>query len=122
MADQIFLAPLRSLRPEFDWRSRLEGTFYTFRAAYNTRRKLWHLDLGDADGSPLALGHPLLSGISIFEPFRGLIGFPPGQILLEDTSGAGRDPGRNDLRGDFRMKYRPLADVLELEGTALGVR
>lgn len=122
MADQLFLATLRSVRPAYRWRSRLDGVFYTFRCAYNTRRRLWHLDLRTSEGEALVLGIPILVGVSLLEPWRGLAGFPPGQIIAQDTTGQDRDPGRQDLRGVVRLIYRPEADVLAAEGTASEVR
>lgn len=117
MADLQILAPLRSVRPAFNWRDRLDGTFYLLRMSFNTRRKLWAVDLRASDGSALKLGISGVVGVSLFEPWRGLVGFPPGQLFLEDTEGLFVDPGRRDLLGRVRMGYRPEADVLAAAGT-----
>ena len=122
MSDRQQLAVLRSVRPAFSWRSRLDGVFFELRVVYNSRRHKWTIDVRDSEGTALVLGLPLLVGISLLEPWRGLIGFPPGQLFADDTTDNDRDPERNDLRGVVRLIYRPAADVATLAGTALEVR
>lgn len=119
MADDIqILAPLRSARPAFDWRNKLDGITYQFVFRYNTRNKRYALDFRSADGTDLQLGIALVEGVSLLEVRRGFAGFPPGQLFIVNTEGKGTNPGRNDFRGRSQLKYRALADVERLAGTA----
>ena len=117
MADLLFIAPQRTDRPAYRFRERLDGDDFQLRLHYNSRVQRWTLDLRDDNGNALALGVPALTGVSLFEPWRGFVGWPAGQIFFADPSGADADAGRNDLRAEIRMVYRPAEDVAAAVGT-----
>lgn len=120
MADQLMLAPLRTDRPDFGWRSRLDDVFYRFELHFNTRKRAWFLHVLGDDGTPLVYGLSLVTGTDLLGPF-GNSAFPPGQLFVEDTAGQDREAGRHDLRGELRLIYRPAADVAAHAGTATEV-
>jgi hypothetical protein len=118
MSDQHVLAPLRTTRPAFRWRSRLDGTVYGFRLAYNTRNDRWYLDVQTADGTAVVSGLRVSTGVSLLAPFGENPNLPPGQLFVRDDSGADREPGLAAFRSDHRLIYRPEADVELAAGTS----
>lgn len=110
------LAPLRTDRPGYGWRSRLDDVFYRFELHFNQRKRGWFLHIAQDDGTALAKGLSLVTGTDLLGPF-GSADFPPGQLFVEDTSGQDRHAGRHDLRGELRLIYRPAADVASHVGT-----
>lgn len=110
MADQLFLATLRTDRPAFEFRSRLDGIFYGFRLVFVQRSKRWFFDILQDDGTPINEGMAMSTGTDLLGPF-GSGKFPPGQLFILDTTGADRDATLHDLRGDHRLIYRPVDDV-----------
>ncbi len=116
MADEVQQGPPRALSPEFAFRARLDGLLYGLRFVYNSRMQRWFMDLEGADGTPLVSGLRVAAGHNMLRPFVAA-GFPPGQLFALDDSGLGRDPDRFGWRGDFRLIYRPAADVLAAAGT-----
>lgn len=116
MADQLMLAPLRTDRPGFGWRSRIDDAFYRFELHWITRKRGWFLSILRDDGTALASGISLVTGTDLLAPF-GSADFPPGQLFVEDTSGQQRNAGRHDLRGEHRLIYRPAADIAGHVGT-----
>lgn len=121
MADLALLAPSTTDRTGMRFRVRLEATVIALRLNFNTRARSWTLDLEAEDGSPIVRGLRLVEGVDLLAPFRYDGRLPPGQLFVRDTSGAHRDPGRDDLRADVRIVYRPAADVEIARGTSAEV-
>lgn len=121
MVDEILLAPSRSDRPAFRWRTRLDGRFYGFRLVFSQRMRTWLLDLSDATGAPIFTAVTCVVDQDLTRPFA-VSTIPPGQLFVRDESGLGRIPGRDAWRSDHRMIYRPEADVAAAVGTDLEVR
>lgn len=117
MADQIILATQRTERPAYRFRVRLDGVFFQVRLVYVSRKQRWILDLSDDQVEPLALAIPVVTGPSLLQPFTGRRDFPAGQLFAQDLTGADRDAGRNDLRDDIALIYRPAEDVAAAAGT-----
>lgn len=112
---------MRADRPSFRWRTRLDGAFYHLRLVWISRVHRWILDIADAANNPIALGIGVTVGCDLLAPLSAE-GRPPGQLFATDDSGAGRNPTRNGWRGDFRLIYRPAADVAAAFGTDDEVR
>jgi hypothetical protein len=77
---------------------------------------VWTLSLAQADGTLIISGQILRHGVNVLHGFRGDVRFPGrglGQLLSWDYTGAGRDPGRNDLDPGttVRLVYRDRAAV-----------
>lgn len=77
---------------------------------------VWTLDLAQADGTIIAQGQVLRHGVNILRGWRGDPRFPGagyGRLLAWDTTGAMRDPGRNDLDpgSELRLVYSPAGDA-----------
>lgn len=121
MTDQVLLAPQRSDRPSFRWRTRLEGSFYNLRLVWNSRAQRWLLDISDAVGLPIATGIGIVTGVDMLRPFADSR-LPGGQLFARDESGRGRLPTRDGWRADFRLLYRTVADVAAAAGTDDEVR
>lgn len=127
MADLVLLGPKRTDRPAFRFRTQLEGTLYGFRFVWNSRLFRWYCDLADAAGNTIASGIAIVTGNDLLAAIPGGPGpthdpKPPGQLFVVDDSGAGRLPTRNGWRSDFRLIYRPAADVAAAVGTPSEVR
>lgn len=118
MADIHLIGAQRSTRPVRLWRTRLEGAdFWGFRLVWNSRARRWLLDVSTGLGSPVVLGRGVVVDLDLLADVS-VDGRPPGQLFVRDDSGAGRIPGLYGWRGDFRMLYRPIADVEAAVGTA----
>lgn len=112
MTDFVLDAPRRATRPEFLWRSRLDGEFYSFRMTYNSRAQMWMLAVGDITAEYVVRGLRVVEGVELLAPYHYLDGVPPGQLFVVDASGQHREPGRNSFRQDHQIRYRPQADAL----------
>jgi hypothetical protein len=76
----------------------------------------WTMTLSQQDGTALIAGQILRHGINLLAGFKGDTRFPGsglGQLLAWDYTGAGQDPGRNDLDPgtNIRLVYRDRAEV-----------
>lgn len=118
MADQQIIAPTQVDRPAFSFRARLEGATYGFRIVWNARLHFWSLDVRDQSGGVMMRGMRISTGVDLLRPLRSVAGAPPGQLFVLDDSGLGREVDRTGWRSDFRLLYRPAADVEAAEGTA----
>lgn len=120
MTDLVLTAARLVERPALRWRSLLDGGWYGFRLAYNTRLQWWTLDVEGDDGSPLVAGLRVTTGTSLLRPF-GDVRLPPGQLFAQDVEGQDRDADRYALAGPIQLVYRPVADVEAAAGTAAEV-
>jgi len=118
MADQILLAPSATDSMAMRFRQRLDDVTISIRLNFNTRARLWVMDIYAQDGAPIVQGLALVEGTDLWAPFRHDARLPPGQLFVVDTSGKHRDPGKDDLRSDIRIVYRSAADVAAAVGTA----
>jgi len=109
MAERL-LALERASQSAYKFRSRLDGTAYGFRLAWNTRAEHWTAAISAADGTELLTGRVLRAGENILEQHVDAR-LPPGTLEVVDTSGAGGDPGRFDLGARVRLVYTPIAEV-----------
>lgn len=109
MADVI---PIRSDRAEDDGiRVRLDGVFYRFRLAWNTRFEYWSIGIRDDSGTPLLDGLRITLGVNMLRQFVGAM-YPPGWLVAVDTSGSSTPPGRYDLYNRrVQLVYLPAAEV-----------
>ena len=122
MSDLRFLGVVRTSRPAFRIRERLDGETFEISFRSITRIKRVSVRLYAADGSPLVSGLLLSLGVSIFEPWRGRPGYPRGQVWVEPLGGDGTEPiSMDDLRSRCRVVYRPAADVASAAGTSRAV-
>jgi hypothetical protein len=74
----------------------LAGSLYRFALFFNTRMGLWTMDIFMLDDTPLVSSIALVADWEIACQFTDLR-LPPGFLYCVDTSGAGADPGRDDL-------------------------
>lgn len=76
----------------------------------------WSLALAQQDGTLLVSGQLLRTGADVLRGFRGDVRFPGrgfGRLLAWDTSGRGRNPGRDDLDTSsvVRLAYVPASEA-----------
>lgn len=76
----------------------LNGTSYLLRTTFcEGGDGSWILDIGDANGTPMLCGVPLLPGQNLLEQFDYLaIGGVGSQLILK-SDGSGERPGPNNL-------------------------
>lgn len=121
MTDLMLIGPTRTDRPAYRWRNRLDGEFWAMRMVWNSRVQRWYLDIANAAGTAVVEGLAVVTGHDLLAPIPAG-NRPPGQLFVVDDSGAGRVPTRRGFLGDFRMVYRPEADVVAASGTSSEVR
>ena len=97
MSDLTLLGPTRSERPAFRFRTRLDGAYYVFRLAWNSRYRRWYLDIADIAGNVAVTGLAVVVGHDLLAAVPGTYR-PPGQLYVTDDSGAGRLPGLTGWR------------------------
>lgn len=116
--DLVFTSLRRSTRAEITWRSRMPdtGVIYAFRAVWNSRAQVWHLDIRRSDGTPLLLGMAMRCRTDMLAPFEGA-DWPLGQLWVEDTEGHDRDPDRTGWRTYSRLIYRRRETMERVAGT-----
>ena len=109
MAERL-LALERATGPAYRFRSRLEGTNYRFRLAYNTRADLWTLAIKTSSGEALVDGYALRAGEDVLTQLVDAR-LPAGTLTVVDTSQTDLDPGRADLGARVRLVFTPEAEV-----------
>jgi hypothetical protein len=92
----VLVLPVDSDAPAYDFEVSLEGAEYRFEIHWNARDGAWFYSLYDAAAEPLVHGRKIVLGANLLgrSVDRRL---PPGVLLIIDSSGAGEDPGRQDL-------------------------
>lgn len=81
----------------------LDDVTYTLDLRWNRRAERWFLAISDADG-------PIVSGMKVIvdRPLLTHVGSsrkPPGVLMALDTSGAGEDPGIDELGDRVLLMY-----------------
>ena len=96
--------PVRSDLPAFEFTLDLEEALYTLAFRWNDRKERWLMDIKDSNGADLLMGIVLLTDVNITDPYI-IEGLPPGRFFVIDESGAGKNPGINDLGNDVKVFY-----------------
>lgn len=81
----------------------LDGTLYTLRFFWNIRQQTWQLDILQSDSTPLVRGIKIVPDWMPVFRYK-IIGFPPGDFMVVDTSGTGLAPERTEFGTDKRVK------------------
>jgi len=102
--------PTRRDLPAYQYQIELDGTTYTLFFNYNQRMEKWIMGVGDAQGTRLVAGVPIIVDWPLFNRFQSE-DLPPGDIAAYDSSNQSEDPGRFDLGGRVRMIYREVDDA-----------
>lgn len=108
MADFVIPTSTRQDRPHYTQRTTLDGTTYVLALNWNGREKRWMLSIRAADGTPIAEGLKVVIGWPLNRHVRG---GPPGMLWAVDTTGAGTDPGLQDLGSRVRLIYTDAAGL-----------
>lgn len=94
----------------------LDGTTYTLRLSWNEADAGWYVVLLDEPGQVVLAGAVRL--VADWPLWRGWsTRTPPGYLMVRDTSGAGRDPGIDELGTGARCV---LVYLTAAEAAALG--
>jgi hypothetical protein len=100
----VVTIPLRNDLTSFDFVVELDGVSYTLDCKWNYRAEAWFLSLYDADGQPISVGIRLVVGFPLGKRCKSSR-MPPGVLQAQDTSGAKRDPGLEDLGSRVQLYY-----------------
>lgn len=106
---EVQIIPVDSDNASFKFRTDLEDIAYVLRLDWNERSERWHLDIFDADETPLKVGLPLNINSDIIGRFADTR-LPPGLIMLYDTSGQNEEAGRDDLGDRCMLLYYTSED------------
>ncbi len=90
-------------------RVELDSVVFELTFAWNTREEKWFLSVADADGVALASGIKIVADWPLFQSVSNA-DMPAGTMLANDTSGAGLDPGLDDLGDRVLLMYQDAAD------------
>lgn len=88
-------------KPVFAFNEVLSGVVLNFRAWYSGRVGDWHLDVLDAEGSPILTGSRATAGTDVFENISDSR-IPAGRLFVTDRTGNHLDP---DRRGFFDGRW-----------------
>lgn len=97
------------------WRQRvsLDGREYTLEGDWNQRDGKWYLSVRDPSDDSLIHGPRKI--VANWNLLRTCVDVrrPPGVLLAQDMSGAGLDPGFDDLGQNLRVEltYTPEAEL-----------
>ena len=91
----------------------LDGTVYVLLFLYNARDRHWYLDIESEDGAKLRTGIKLVTGFPLIWDWRAQ-DRPPGELIMIDPSGAGREAGYAAIGRDVFLTYLDQAGVSEL--------
>jgi hypothetical protein len=90
----------------------LDGTRYTLGFNWNTREQAWYVDLADGLGNPICMSIKVVPGVALWNQYKGIGGFPPGDLYLSDNQSNLQmaSIGYGDLGQRFVLVYVELAD------------
>lgn len=98
--------PLRTDLPAYTQEVVLSGSVYQIGISYNARMQRWLMDIMDSTGAMMLAGIPLLVSFPLTDQYIGRIaGFPTGQFIVIDETGAERNPTRDTLGVDIKLIY-----------------
>ncbi|HWI02398.1 MAG TPA: hypothetical protein VNT52_00970 [Acidimicrobiales bacterium] len=102
MAEQLFRIPLEPVPQRFE--IDLAGVPYLVAARWNDAPEGgWFLDLYDAEGEPLAMGCPLVTGANLLEQLAHL-GIP-GVLAIVTDGDEDAPPTLGNLGGESNLYY-----------------
>lgn len=93
--------PVDQDAPWYTFTTTLEGATYTIEMAFNTRAQRWMMTLGDATGTAVICGLPIVIERDILSGLRYLP-VPPGYIVAFDLSGQQQQP----VAGSFLLNHK----------------
>ena len=101
---------LRNDLTYFDIQAPLDGATYTLEMRWNTRALAWFMRLLNEQADTIIVGDTKVVAdwpIALYITGR----LPPGLLVFWDTSGAGLDPGLNDLGQRVQLLYYTAAEL-----------
>ena len=96
--------PLRNDILHYDFRVDLDGETFTLTLRYNVRMARWILDIADSDAVPLAVGIPLLLGITLTGRFK-IEALPAGHLFLINLQDANTEATEDDIGDNSKLLY-----------------
>lgn len=101
----VLVIPTRTDLDNYSLEVELEGVAFVLSLAWNYRDESWFLSVATTDGTPIASGIKVVCNTSLLatcsNPDR-----PPGSLYAWDTSGAGTDPGLDELGERVTLLYQ----------------
>jgi len=82
----------------------LEGTSYNLFFKWNVRDSAWYMSIQTSNQVDIVDGIKIVCDWGLLRRYRSLA-VPPGEIVAVDTTGAGIDPGLNDLGTRVILTY-----------------
>lgn len=105
-----FVIPLDPTLRYFDFQAPLDGVTYTIELRWNQRIAAWFIRVLDEQGDGVLMGDTkVVANWPIAAYFTGRQ--PPGAFVFVDSTGAGIDPGLNDLGARVIMTYNDAAEL-----------
>lgn len=99
----------------------LDGRDYLLRFVFDERYNTWHLDLSLPDGTPLAQGVRVVSGIPLLRHYHDAEDrLPKGALVALDLGKTPTEPGR-DISRNHRLIYFSAKELAELETPESGL-
>ncbi len=91
----------------FRWLTRIDfdGVFFKVLFRYNRRDAFWYIDFADDQGVAIVRALRLALSDDILKPYKTALDLPKGNLFVTDTSGRGRESGRDDLGGRVLLRY-----------------
>jgi hypothetical protein len=100
-----WIIPTRTDLESYTERVELDSVMFELTLTWNTREEVWMLSIADADGVALASGVKVVVDYPLFRSVSNA-DMPAGTMMALDTSGAGLDPGLNELGERVLLMYR----------------
>ncbi len=98
--------PVNSDQANYEFKTTIDGTKYTFAFRFNTRADRWIMDIKTGSGDVLVTGIPLLAGVDFLARFNKDIRFPQGNLFLLNLIDENANPGRDDLGSNVLLVYQ----------------
>jgi len=105
--------PVRSDLPLFTQVTTLDGQDYILTFSFNQRDVSWYVDIADQDEAVIASALRLVVGWDLLKRCVDARR-PPGVLFANDLSGAGLDPGPDDLGTRVEVLYFGQAEADEV--------
>jgi hypothetical protein len=106
----LIIPTLTDGTPWYDFEIDLDGATYSLEFKWNPVDVAWSLSIYDATRTLILSERKLVLGVPLTKQFR-LLGLPPGEFTVVDTSGQQLEAGLTDLGARVLLLYTESASL-----------
>ena len=106
----VTIIPTSTELANYTQKTVLDGTSYQLEFIYNEREDAWYVSILSDEGTDLINGIKIVADWPLLRRHQAE-DTPPGELIAQDTTGAGLDPGFADLGAGVILLYIDKAEI-----------